>query len=189
MAEPGNLTSLLNAARGGDGPAADAAYRIVYAELRACAQRQLRHGGAATLLSPTALVNEAYLKLARSDGDAIHNRVHFFALSARAMRQIMVDHARRRGSAKRGGGVRHTDLGAAHGVADGSAERALELDAALRRLETHDPRLCRIVEWHFFAGLGLAEIAHELGETEHAVRRDWELARAFLKCAMDGADP
>ena len=181
MSERGDITQLLNAAYSGDAAAGDAVYRLVYDDLRLCAQRQLRVQRDATL-SPTALVNETYLRLAGRA--AIENRLHFFALCARAMRQIMVDHARRRHSVKRGGALWHTDLDAAVGVAGEPADRALDLDAALNKLEARDAGSCRIVEWHFFAGLSLAEIATELGQTEHAVRRDWELARAFLQCEM-----
>jgi RNA polymerase sigma factor (TIGR02999 family) len=181
MSERGDITQLLNAAYSGDAVAADAVYRLVYDDLRLCAQRQLRVQRDATL-SPTALVNETYLRLAGRS--AIQNRLHFFALCARAMRQVMVDHARRRQSAKRGGALWHTDLDAAAGVAGEPADRALDLDAALSKLEARDAGSCRIVEWHFFAGLSLGEIAAELGQTEHAVRRDWELARAFLQCEM-----
>jgi RNA polymerase sigma factor (TIGR02999 family) len=99
------------------------------------------------------------------------------------MRQILVDHARRRTSAKRGGHVEHTDLDTLD-LADASAEQALDLDAALTALARRDEDLARLVEWHFFAGLSFVEIAAELGRHERTVRHDWELARAFLRQAM-----
>jgi RNA polymerase sigma factor (TIGR02999 family) len=176
------ITQLLNAASSGEAGASDAAYALVYDELKRCARRQ----GArlpASSLTPTALVNELYLKLRAGHRDHIQNRHHFFALAARAMRQIMIDHARERGRAKRGAGVDHVemdtrDLGAT------TAEQTLELDAALCDLTKRDPDLAQVVEWHFFAGLTFRDIANELGRHERTVRHDWELARAYLRQAM-----
>lgn len=185
MSGSARLTTLLNAAHNGDAAASDAAYRLVYAELRSCAQRQLRRARGEATLNPTALVNETYVRLAQNYDGSVKNRVHFFALCARAMRQIVVDHARRRHSAKRGGNIWHTSLEQALELTGDPADRAIELDAALRKLEERDPQLATLVEWHFFGGMSMEEIAAESGQTEHALRRDWELARAFLKCEMD----
>ena len=187
MSSGAEITELLNAANSGDAAAQDAAYDLVYGELKRCARRQsaLTPGSS---LSPTALVSELYLKLRENRVDRIHNRRHFFALAARAMRQIMIDHARHRTRAKRGRGVEHfeldtNDLGAA------TAEQALELDAALTGLAARDAELAQVVEWHFFAGLTFQDIAEEIGRHERTVRHDWELARAYLRQAMDrGAD-
>lgn len=183
MATGAGITELLNAANSGDAAAQDAAYALVYDELKRCARRQsaLAKGSS---LSPTALVNELYLKLHAGHVDRIHNRRHFFALAARAMRQITIDHARHRIRAKRGGGAEHLevdtrDLGAT------TAEQTLELDAALTGLTKCDPDLAQLVEWHFFAGLTFQDIADELGRHERTVRHDWELARAYLRQAMD----
>ncbi|MEP7043163.1 MAG: ECF-type sigma factor [Dokdonella sp.] len=183
MATGSKITELLNAANSGDAAAHDAAYALMYDELKRCARRQsaLVQGSS---LSPTALVNELYLRLRAGRVDHIENRRHFFALAARAMRQIIIDHARRRTRAKRGGGAEHLeidtrDLGAA------TAEQALELDAALCALSQRDPDLAQLVEWHFFAGLTFQDIADELGRHERTVRHDWELARAYLRQAMD----
>ena len=185
MATGAEITGLLNAANSGDAAAQDAAYALVYDELKSCARRQsaLAQGSS---LSPTALVNEFYLKLRVGHLDRIQNRRHFFALAARAMRQITIDHARHRTRAKRGGGVEHlqfntSDLGAT------TAEETLELDAALEGLSKRDPDLGQLVEWHFFAGLTFQDIADELGRHERTVRHDWELARAYLRKAMDQA--
>jgi RNA polymerase sigma factor (TIGR02999 family) len=182
MVGAAEITDLLNAATSGDAAAQDAAYTLVYDELKRCARRQ----GALTpgsSLTPTALVNELYLKLRTGHLDRIQNRRHFFALAARAMRQIMIDHARQRTRAKRGGGqdpvtVDTRDLGAT------TAEETLELDAALSGLSKRDPDLAQVVEWHFFAGLTFHDIATELGRHERTVRHDWELARAYLRQAM-----
>lgn len=183
MANGAEITALLNAANSGDAIAQEAAYTQVYDELKRCARRQssLAHGSS---LSPTALVNELYLKLRAGNVDRIQNRRHFFSLAARAMRQITVDHARHRTRAKRGGGIENveintSDLGAT------TAEQTLELDTALEELNQRDADLGQLVEWHFFAGLTFQDIADELGCHERTVRRDWELARAYLRQAMD----
>ncbi|MGA8277786.1 MAG: ECF-type sigma factor [Rhodanobacteraceae bacterium] len=182
MRENDDITELLNAANSGDAGAQQSAYALIYEELKRCARRQRRIVPGSSL-SPTALVSELYLRLNSDRIDRIHNRGHFFALAARAMRQIVVDHARKRASAKRGAGLVHTDL-ASLDVADASAEQALELDAALTTLAGRDSRLAELVEWHFFAGLTFGEIAGELGRHERTVRRDWELARACLQQIM-----
>ena len=176
------LTELLNAANSGDAAAQDAAYQLVYDELKRSARRQSALTPGSTL-TPTALVSELYLKLREHQVERIHNRRHFFALAARAMRQITIDHARHRARVKRGGGLEHfelntSDLGAT------TAEQALELDAALTRLAQRDADLAQVVEWHFFGGLTFQEIAGELGRHERTVRHDWELARAYLRQAM-----
>lgn len=183
MATEADITELLNAANSGDAAAQDAAYALVYDELKRCARRQgAAHHGAA--FTPTALVSELYLKLQLGHLGRIENRRHFFALAARAMRQITIDDARRRASSKRGGGVddfavNTGDLGAT------TAEQTLDLDAALNALFKRDPELAQLVEWHFFAGLTFQDIADELGCNERTVRRDWELARSYLRRAMD----
>jgi RNA polymerase sigma factor (TIGR02999 family) len=182
MAIGAEITELLNAANSGDAAAQDAAYALVYDELKRCARRQsgLQRGSS---LSPTALVSELYLKLRVGSVGRVENRRHFFALAARAMRQITIDHARHRTRAKRGGGAENfevdtSDLGAT------TAEQTLELDAALDSLGKRDYALAQLVEWHFFAGLTFQDIADELGRHERTVRHDWELARAYLRQAM-----
>jgi RNA polymerase sigma factor (TIGR02999 family) len=187
MAERADITELLNAAHSGDETAQEAAYALVYDELKRCAQRQ-RALAQGSSLSPTALVSELFLRLSGRHVSRVVNRAHFFALAARAMRQITIDHARRRTSAKRGGGVEHLDMDECD-IGAVSAEQALELDAALIRLSALDAELARVVEWHFFAGLTFQEIADELHCHERTVRHDWELARAFLQKAMHAGNP
>jgi len=187
MATEARITELLNAANSGDAAAQDAAYRLVYQELKRCARRQSALAPGSSL-SPTALVSELYLRLSGHRLDTIRSRAHFFALAARAMRQIVVDHARRRASAKRGGAAAHADLDAID-LATATAEQAIELDAALSSLAARDASLAQLVEWHFFAGLTFEEIARELGRHERTVRRDWELARACLQQSMASAAP
>lgn len=187
MVDRAAITELLNAAYSGDESAQDEAYALVYDELKRCARRQ-RGAAPGSSLTPTALVSELYLRLSGGRVERLSNRAHFFALAARAMRQIIVDHARRRASVKRGGGIDHValDLTGSEGfdLGDASADQALELDAALTRLNERDPDLARLVEWHFFAGLTFTEIAAELGRHERTVRHDWELARLYLQQAM-----
>jgi RNA polymerase sigma factor (TIGR02999 family) len=182
MAEAADITDLLNAGVAGDAVARDAVYKLVYDELKTCARRQ----GAMTpgsSLTPTALVNELYLKLRTSQKSRIKNRGHFFSIAARAMRQIMIDHARERGRAKRGGDQVHVEVDTQE-LGATTAEQALELDAALTALSQRDPGLVQVVEWHFFAGLTFQDIADEQGRHERTVRHDWELARAFLRNVM-----
>lgn len=188
MAETADITELLNAANSGDPAAQDAAYALVYAELKRCAQRQ-RSLTPGSSLTPTALVHELFLRLNKQRGTRIQNRSHFFSLAARAMRQIVVDHARRRASVKRGGNVEMKDIDDAIDIGDRSAEQALDLDAALTRLTNRDADLARVVEWHFFAGLSFKEIGEELGRHERTVYHDWELARAVLQESMSGDAP
>jgi RNA polymerase sigma factor (TIGR02999 family) len=184
------LTTLLNAAQGGDAEAARSAYDLVYAELKRRARNSLRSAQPDDTLTPTALVHEVYLRFSERDAaQPLRDRAHFYALAARAMRQILVDHARRRHAGKRGGGARATDLDQALSLHGGDTARTLELDRALRALESRDADLARLVEWHFFAGLNFHEIARETGRHERTVRRDWELARAFLQRELVPAQP
>jgi RNA polymerase sigma factor (TIGR02999 family) len=178
------LTDLLNAAGSGDSDAAAAAYRIVYAELKQWAAQSLRRAPGATL-SATALVHEVYVRFSDHDAKPLRNRGHFFALAARAMRQIVIEHARRRTAIKRGGGLAATDLESAIQLHDDDITRALAIDAALRTLEARDTNLARLVELRFFAGLTFEEIAAATGRHERTVRRDWEFARAFLHSELD----
>src|ERR1700722_3550353 len=182
MAEAADITDLLNAAVTGDAVAHDAVYALIYDELKRCARRQ----GALTpgsSLTPTALVNELYLKLRLGHKSRIRNRGQFFGIAARAMRQIMIDHARQRGRAKRGGDQEHVEINTQDLVAT-TAEQTLELDSALSALSELDPTLAQVIEWHFFAGLTFQDIADEQGRHERTVRHDWELARAYLRKAM-----
>ncbi len=178
----GEITGLLAAARQGDRSALDRILPLVYAELQALAERQLRRERPGHTLAPTDLVHEAYLKLAGSALPAA-SRAQLLGLAAHAMRQVLVDHARRRGAARRGGGWARTTL------TDGPARLELDpaeviaLDTALEGLEA---RQRQVVEMRFFAGLEESEIAAALGVTERTVRRDWVKARAWLYRALYG---
>jgi RNA polymerase sigma factor (TIGR02999 family) len=173
-----DLTELLNRAQRGDASAADAAFGALYAELKRMAAAELRRNAGGTL-NTTALVHEAYAKLVANTG-ALASRSHFFSLAARAMRQILVDQARRRLADKRGGREIHTELDAAHASPEQRAEELLVVDDAIAHLAQHDPRAAKVVEWHFFGGFTFAEIAAELDLSERTVRGDWALARAVL---------
>jgi RNA polymerase sigma factor (TIGR02999 family) len=174
------ITELLRAVEGGDKAARDRLFAVVYAELRGLARGQLRRIPVRDTLSTTALVNETYLKLAGDRVWTARDRSHFFALATRAMRQILVDHARRRARQKRGGGLAPVSLNEALLPAPDRAEELLALDAALLRLEAMDAELAQIVEWRFFAGLSVEEVAELLAISDRTVKRHWRAARAFL---------
>ena len=172
----GDVTLLLGAVREGDPDALDRIYPHVYEELHAVAERQLRRERAGHTLHPTALVHEVYIKLAGGSLEAA-NRSHFLAIAARAMRQVLVDHARRKGARKRGGEWHATTL------TDGAARVELqpeEMIALDRALATLDERQRQVVECRFFGGMEESEIAEALGVSERTVRRDWVKARAWL---------
>lgn len=175
-----DVTRLLQQLHSGDVQALEQLYPLVYDELRRAALRALARERVAHTLQATELVHEAYLKLLGPLHVDWQNRAHFLAVAARAMRQILVDHARRRHAEKRGGGMEHVTLGDAEADLSLPAEELLALDDALHRLEAVEPRLRRVVEYRFFGGLTEGEIAQVLGVTERTVQRDWVKARAWL---------
>lgn len=160
----------------------------VYDELRMIARRQLygRRGG--ETIQTTALVHEAFLKLARSESDDFNDRSHFFAVAATAMRQILVDYARQRASEKRGGEFKRVDFDMEKLDVESQTELLIELDDALQKLSALDPRLTKVVECRYFAGMTEPETAAALGVNERTVRRDWVKARAWLhvELGVDG---
>lgn len=177
----GDVTSLIEAANSGDSVALQALFVRVYDELKQVARKQLA-GSSAPTLNTTGLVHEAYLKLARPHGHDLQGRTHFFALAARAMRQIVIDHARARLSDKRGGTELHVEFDDACNVAgsDLGVDELLRLDSALTRLGSEEPRLAEIVELRFFAGLSISEIALLQAISERTINRDWRRAKAQL---------
>ena len=179
----GDVTSLLSAWRQGDNGARDRLVRLVYPELRALADRQLRGERASHTLQPTALVNEAYLRLSGLDRIDWQDRAHFVRMAARLMREILVDHARRRSAAKRDGGhrVTLTDLDV---PAEEPAMDVVALDAALARLELLDPDKARLVELRYFGGLTIEETAEAMSLSPATVKRHWQAARAWLFDAL-----
>jgi RNA polymerase sigma factor (TIGR02999 family) len=174
----GDLTRQLRAARDGDAAAQDAVYAQVYDELLRLARR-VRVGRSGATLSTAALVHEAYVKLRPPRPVAWEGRAHFFGVAARAMRDVLVDAARRRSAAKRGGGALLVTLG--DDVAGAvQPDELLALAEALDRLGALDPRQLRVVEYRFFAGLTTAETADALGISASTVEREWRGARAWL---------
>lgn len=175
--EPGEVTRLLAAARQGQEGALERIVPLVYDELRRLARRELSREHGARTLQATALVHEAYAKLASGAPPHAEGRAHFLSIAARAMRQVLVDEARRRRTDKRGGDwVRTTLSRGAHAV-EVALDDCLALDQALEQLE---PRQRQVVEYRFFGGLEEQEIADLLGVTARTVRRDWVKARAWL---------
>jgi RNA polymerase sigma factor (TIGR02999 family) len=187
----GAVTRLLAAARQGDAEAPARLFEIVYADLRALAGRHVR-GARNAGPSATSLVHEAFLRIARRGDLPYADRTHFFAVASRAMRQIVIDDARGRNASKRGGGRVDVDLEAIQVAAPAAAtpvEVLLALDDALSRLESEAPRLAQTVEWHFFGGLTLSEIAEATDVARRTVQRDWRAARALLHLELATPDP
>ncbi len=183
--DPGLVTRLLREASPGSPDALARVIPLVHAELRATAARLLRREASGHTLQPTELVHEAWLRLAGNTPEDVASRQHFLAIAARLMRQILVDHARRRLAVKRGGGVVSVTLSDAGGIQALPPEEVLALDEALAQLGEQSPRLREVVEYRFFAGLEETEIAALLGVTTRTVQRDWARARAWLHQALE----
>jgi RNA polymerase sigma-70 factor, ECF subfamily len=174
------VTRILLAWRSGDQTALERLIPLVYSELRLIARRYLRRERAGHTLQTTALVNEAYLRLIDASQVEWQSRAHFFAISARLMRRILVDFARHRGYQKRGGGAPHLELGDAVAVGWHQDEDLLALDEALTALAEIDDRKSKVVEMRFFGGLSEQEMAEALNVSPETVRRDWRLAKSWL---------
>ena len=181
-----DLTRILRESRAGQPGAAKELAVLLYDELRAMARHELAGERPEHTLQATALVHEAYLRLVGTDGGAFESRAHFFGAAATAIRRVLVDHARRRARAKRGGGEAHLSLEVLDPAQPISDAELLGLDEALARLAVLDPTKARIVELRFFAGLSVEELAKLLGASESSVRRDWRLARAWLQQQLEG---
>ena len=178
---PQEITRLLGTLSGGDRGALDLIFPLVYGELRRLARRQLARERPGHTLDSVALVNEAYLKLVDQQGVRAENRVHFFAVSARAMRSILVDYARARNAAKRGGGRAAVPLEEVEELlSDEQAEHLEALDESLARLASVNEEAARTVECLYFGGLTLEETAAALGLSVATVRRRWSFAKAWL---------
>jgi RNA polymerase sigma factor (TIGR02999 family) len=182
MAADRDITALLTALQNGDRSAMERLLALVYDDLRMRAHGQLARARPGDTLSTTALVHEAYLKLAGSS-QSYQNRAHFFAVASRAMRQILVDYVRRNLTAKRDGHAISLDPELIAGADRG--DELIALDAALEELEQVDERLARTVELRFFGGLSVEETAELLEVSPRTVKRDWRKARAFLYRAME----
>jgi RNA polymerase sigma factor (TIGR02999 family) len=190
MAESEDITDLLAAVRAGEEGSFDRLFEVVYDDLKRRAHHQI--GGAAQTLDTTALVHEAYVKLAGASRPEWEDRTHFLRVAARAMRQILIDRARHHLTRKRGGGVVPLSLDDDHvGMPspDTAAETLMALDEALSRLAGQSPRLAQVVELRFFGGLSVRETALALGVADRTVKRDWRLARAYLQAALSPHGP
>jgi RNA polymerase sigma factor (TIGR02999 family) len=174
------LVTLVEAANAGDRNALAELLPLVYDELRKLAAGYLRRERAAQTLQPTALVHDVYLRLLRDENLSWQSRAHFFGIAARSMRQILVERARARDAAKRGGGALRVTLDPGL-IAAGQQTFELEvLDDALQRLQAFDPELARLVDVRFFGGLSIEESAEALGVSPATVKRRWNVARAWL---------
>jgi RNA polymerase sigma factor (TIGR02999 family) len=188
VAPPADLTELLQRWRTGDARVLDQVVPILYEHLRQLAHRRLRSDPDASL-NTTALVHEAYLRLAGSTRLDVRERGHFLGLASRVMRHVLVDHARARKAAKRGLGVAAVALQDDDWMTDETVEPVMELDDALKRLESLDERRCRILEQRYFGGLTLADTAGALGVSIATVKRELRSARAWLALELDGNAP
>lgn len=181
---PHEVTQLLVAWSNGDRVARDELMPLVYEELRRLAHRYMGRERPGHTLQTSALVNEAYLRLIDQNDVHWQNRAHFFGIAAQMMRRILVDYARKRGFAKRGGDARPVPLEEAMIVSQERAANVVALDDALKSLAELDPRKSQIVELRFFGGLSIEETAEVLAVSTGTVMRDWTLAKAWLRREM-----
>ncbi len=177
---PKDVTQLLEDWSHGDQAALDRLMPLVHHELQRLAHRHLGHERAGHTLQTTALVNEAYLKLVEQRQVHWQSRTHFFAIAAQLMRRILIDYARKRGYAKRGGGAQHVALDEVAVLSPERASDLIDLDEALDKLAALDPQQCRVVELRFFGGLTVEETAEALGLSVDKVKSEWSTAKAWL---------
>lgn len=186
---PADVTKLLDRWKSGERQALDELLPLVYQELRRLARNHLRQERPDHTLQPTAVVHEAYFRLAQQDVPAFQNRCHFFAIAAQVMRQVLVDHARYRGAQKRGGGFQKITLDQAALSATPVDLDLLQLDHALNALAKLDARQSRIVELRFFSGLSIEETADVMEISPATVNREWTTARAWLHRELARGSP
>lgn len=179
-----DITLLLNQLKGDDSSLVDAVYPLVYDHLRQEAHLQLRRERAGHTLQTTALVHEAYLKMVDQEKANFNNRTHFLAVAALAMRRILVSYARKKNAKKRGGKEQAVTFEDGMAPYEAPLSELLDLDELLKKLEEMNERQAKIVQYRFFGGLTYKEIANVIGDTEHSVRYDWRVARAWLKREM-----
>ena len=181
MSRQGETTQLLIALDSGDPAVADRLYRLVYDELRGLAERHFKRQPADHTLQPTALVDDAFLRLIDQTRSEWQSRAHFMAVAAKAMRHILIDHARQRGRQKRGGDLCRVTMDEAVTPIAARDPEILDLDEALQRLARLDERQARIVELRFFGGLTVEAVAHVLDVSKTTVESEWRMARAWLR--------
>jgi RNA polymerase sigma factor (TIGR02999 family) len=180
----GEITRLARLWSEGDEEAFDRLVELVYDDLRRIAHHHLDSGERGGTVDTTALVHEAYLKLARVEGGVWDGRAQFLAFCSKAMRRILIDYARRRSAAKRGGAHIRVPLTDDAAVVEAEVTRMLGIEEALQRLEQHDERMGRVVECRFFGGMSVADTAEALGTSTRTVEREWTRARAYLHEAL-----
>jgi RNA polymerase sigma factor (TIGR02999 family) len=182
-----DVTRVLNAIEQGDRRAASELLPLVYAELRRLAVRKMANERAGQTLNATALVHEAYLRLVDGAEDRRwDSRGHFFSAAAEAMRRILIENVRRKGSIKRGGGLRRQEMQNDNAVSRPSdGDELLDLDDVLTKLAATEPELARLVELRYFAGLSVEEAAQAMGISPRTVKRNWSYARAWIRREMD----
>lgn len=185
--DEGEVTVLLKQLAGGNPQALDELVPLVYEQLHGIAQRQLAGEAAGHTLNATALVHEAYLKIAGLDRIDWQNRAHFFAIASQAIRRVLVDYAVRRNAAKRGGTRKQVELEDVALFPDSDTHAVLALDQALERLHALEERQVRVVECRFFGGMSVDETAVALDMSKATVKRDWVLARAWLNRELSDA--
>jgi len=173
------ITRLLKAMAGGDAKAAEDLFPLVYAELHRLARAYMRRERPDHTLQATALINEAYLRLAREDTDW-NSREHFIGIAANVMRRVLVDYARAHRAEQRGGGLKRVEMQDDLAISPDKLDEVALLDEALKHLEAHNPRQAKIVELRYFGGLSVESIASLLAISPRSVKRDWSLARVWL---------
>ena len=186
MATPSQVTELLRRWSRGDQEALNALVPLVYEDLRRLANYYLERESNAQTLQCTALVHEVYLRMCKQDNPQWEGRAHFFAVAAKMIRRILVDHARRKFAGKRGGRFQPGQLNNSLSLPVPASLDLLALDESLEELNKFDARKCRVVEMKFFGGLEAKDIANVLGTTEATVRRDWQIAKAWLYRHLQG---
>ncbi len=184
-----DVTRLLHRWREGEVEALDRLMPLIYEELRRLAHLHLRNERSGHTLNTTALVHEVYLNLVGGVQVPWENRAHFFAVAARAMRRILISYARKRNRLKRGGGRPDLPLDRALVFTQDRFDELIALDQALTALEATDERLCRVVECRYFGGLTIEETAGAMGTSAATVKRDWNMAKAWLRRALYGGSP
>ena len=186
--DPQTITHLLHRWKDGDPAAEERLLALIYPQLHGIAARRLPEDGGAFTLQTTDLVHEAYLRLLEQ-GVEWHSRTHFFAITARIMRRVVVDYARRRGREKRGGGIAHLSFDETAVLSSESCGAWLDLDQALDELARIDGRSSQVVELRYFAGMTVDEVAEALDTSAATIARSWRFARAWLKQRIGDGEP
>ena len=180
MPEPGQITGLLQLASDGDKDASESLFNSVYRELRVIARAHRRRWSGNQTLNTTALIHEAYIKLAGGRLADYRSRSHFFATASRAMRQVLMNYAERVATAKRGGNALRVTLSRHMPIAEDTLDELLQLNEVMLRLDETDPRRCRLLECRVFGGMTIEESATALGVSPATVKRDWALLEAWV---------